>query len=149
MSDANALFETAIRIAAVADCDDECRTAAGLMQQAAELGHGAAAGAYGNMLMNGFGGKFDPDQAFHYWSQAALEGADADSAFRLGMVCRDGRVLEQDLASALAWFLVARDLGSVIVLPDIDDVQFELDEAACTEAYRRYDELRASSERLR
>tara|TARA_X000000950_G_scaffold203679_1_gene245081 strand:+ start:69057 stop:69440 length:384 start_codon:yes stop_codon:yes gene_type:complete len=89
MSDANALFETAIRIAAVADCDDECRTAAGLMQQAAELGHGAAAGAYGNMLMNGFGGKFDPDQAFHYWSQAALEGADADSAFRLGMVCRD------------------------------------------------------------
>ena len=45
--------------------------------------------------------------------------------------------------------MIARDLGSDIVMPDIDDIQFELDETTRTDAFERYDHLRASSAQLR
>ena len=149
MNDAQSLFETANRISAVADSEEELRTAAGLMRQAAELGHGAAAGAYANMLMAGSGVSQSTQLAIRYWSCAALEHADADSAFRVGLVCRDGALGAIDPAGALAWFMIARDLGSDIVMPDIDDIQFELDETTRTDAFERYDHLRASSAQLR
>ena len=149
MNDAQALFETARRIAAVAESEEELATAAGLMRQAAELGHGPAAGAFGIMVMSGQGLNADPDLALRYWTQAALDGADADSAFRLGMACRDGLVCPQDLAGALAWFLLARDLGHDVVLPDIDSIQYEMDEPTRAEAFSLYDHLRENSGHLR
>jgi hypothetical protein len=87
--------------------------------------------------------------AYRYWSQGALDGGDADSAFRLGLACRDGGSHLPDLAGALAWFMLARDLGSDVVMPDIDDVQFEMDEATRADAFLRYDHLRANCEQLR
>ncbi|MAK60131.1 MAG: hypothetical protein CMK09_04055 [Ponticaulis sp.] len=149
MNEAQALFETARRIAAVAESEEELTTAAGLMRQSAELGHGAAAGAFGTMVMRGQGVASDPELALRYWTQAALDGADADSAFRLGMACRDGLICTQDLAAALAWFLLARDLLHDVVLPDIDSLQYEMDEATRAEAYSLYDHLRENSEHLR
>ena len=149
MSDANALYETARRIASVAESHEEACTASGLMHQAAELGHGPAAGAYANMLMSGFGCGQDIEKAIHYWTLAALDGADADSAFRLGLICRDGQIAHEDMPLALAWFLIARDLGCDVVLPDIDEVQYQMNEGEAADAYLRYDELRASCEALR
>ena len=149
MNEALALYETARRIASVAESDEEFTTAAGLMRQSAELGHGPAAGEFGTMVMRGLGVEADSGLALRYWTQAALDGSDADSAFRLGTACRDGLVCPQDLAGALAWFLLARDLGHDVVLPDIDSVQYELDDATRAEAYSLYDHLRQNSEHLR
>ena len=149
MNEAQALFETASRIAAVAESDEELRTAAGLMRQAAELGHSGASGAFANMSMGGLGTERDPELAVRYWTQAALLGADADSAFRLGMACWDGLVCERDLSGALAWFLLARDLGHDVVMPDIDAVQFEVDDVTRAEAHSIYDHLRENFGMLR
>lgn len=149
MTEAHSLYETASRIALAADCKEELQTAAGLMRQAADLGHGAAAGAFGNMLMAGRGVEQNTDLAYRYWSDAVLEGSDSDSAIRLGLACRDGGAHLPDLAGALAWFMIARDLGSYVVLPDIDDVQFELDEATRSDAFMRYAHIRANCDKLR
>ena len=44
---------------------------------------------------------------------------------------------------------IARDLGCDVVLPDIDEVQYQMNEGEAADAYLRYDELRASCEALR
>ena len=149
MSEANVLFETANRIAAVADSSEELQTAAGLMKQAADLGHGGAADGYGNMLMSGRGVLPDAGLAYRYWSLAALEFGEPDSAFKLGVSCQNGGEFAPDLAGALAWFMLARDLGMDLAALDVDAVAFEIDDAGRSDAFRRYDRLRANCVSLR
>ncbi len=149
MSDAYALFETASRIAAVADTPEEFQTAAGLMKQSADLGHPRAMSAYGNMLMAGSGVFPDLMEALRYWSDAALDFGDSECAFKLGMVCRDGVEGETDPPSALAWFMLARDLGLDLAALDVDDVAFEISDEERAQAFERYDSLRANCVTLR
>lgn len=149
MSDAISLYETASRIAAVADTQEELQTAAGLMKQAAELGYARAMNAYGNMLMAGQGVSPDSLEAWRFWSTAALDHGEAESAFKLGLACRDGDIQDMDLAGALAWFMLARDLGLDLAALDVDDVAFEISEDDREDAFMRYDRLRANCVILR
>lgn len=149
MSDAYTLYETACRIAAVADSPEELKTAAGLMRQSADLGYGRAMNAFGNMLMAGQGVLPDVYEAYRFWSTAALDHGEAESAFKLGIACRDGIEDEPDLAGALAWFMLARDLGLDLAALDVDDVAYEIDEDERADAFERYDQLRANCVILR
>lgn len=149
MTEAQSLYETASRIAAVADSEEELQTAAGLMKQAAELGHGGAANLFGNMLMAGQGVFPDEGLAFRYWSLGALEHGQSECAFKLGLACRDGGNLRPDPAGALAWFMLARDLGLDLALLDMDDVAYSITEPDRLEAFIRYDRLRANCVTLR
>lgn len=149
MSDAYTLYETASRIAAVADCPEEFQTAAGLMRQSADLGYGRAMNAYGNMLMSGIGVLQDTFEAYRFWSTAALDHGEAESAFKLGVACRDALEGDSDLAGALAWFMLARDLGLDLAALDVDDVAFEVSEEERIDAFDRYDRLRANCVILR
>lgn len=144
MSDAYSLYETASRIAAVADTPEELQTAVGLMKQSADLGHPRAMSVYGNMAMAGRGMFPDTMEAMRYWSDAALEYGDGECAFKLGMLCRDGIEGETDLAASLAWFMLARDLGLELASLDVDDVAFEICEEEREEAFEHYDSLRAN-----
>lgn len=149
MTEAHSLFETALRISAVADSEEERQTAAGLMKQAADLGHGRAAGDYGNMLMAGRGVFHDAGLAYRYWSLGALEYGEAECAFKLGLACRDGGDFAPDLAGALAWFMLARDLGMDLAALDVDAIAYEINEDLRAEAFRRYDRLRSNCTILR
>lgn len=149
MDEARALFETANRIAAVAESDDELQTAAGLMQQAAELGFSRAFGAYGNMLASGRGVKKDVLKAFQFWTDSALDFGDAESAFKIGMVYRDGVHYSEDPAAALAWFMLARDLGLDLANLDVDEVAYNVSEIERAAAFERYDRLKANCVTLR
>lgn len=149
MSDAYSLYETASRIAAVADSKEEFQAAAGLMRQAAELGYGRAMNAWGTMLMAGRGVGRDPQEAFRQWSMAALEFGEGDCAFKLGLASRDGGDHGSDRAGALAWFMLARDLGLDLAALDVDDVAYEMIDSERVDAFARYDRLRENCVLLR
>lgn len=149
MSDAYSLYDTASRIAAVADTPEELQTAAGLMRQSAELGYGRAMNCYGNMLISGKGVEPDTYQAYRLWSEAALDHGEGECAFKLGLVCRDGVDGEADNAGALAWFMLARDLGLDFAALDVDDVAYEVSEQERLDAFARYDRLRENCVMLR
>lgn len=149
MSDAFSLYETASRIAAVADTPEELQTAAGLMKQSAELGYSQAMNAYGTMLMAGEGVASDPSEAYRHWSMAALDYGESECAFKLGLACRDGLHHGSDRAGALAWFMLARDLGLDLAALDVDDVAFEMTDSERVDAFARYDRLRENCVLLR
>ncbi len=149
MSDAFSLYETASRIAAVAESEEELQTAAGLMRQASEMGYSRAMSAFGNMLMAGQGVYQDSQEAFRQWSMAALEYGEGECAFKLGLACRDGGDHGTDRPGALAWFMLARDLGLDLAALDVDDVAFEMTDSERVEAFDRYDRLRQNCVLLR
>jgi TPR repeat protein len=149
MSDAFSLYETASRIAAVADAPEEFQAAATLMRQAAELGYSRAMNAWGTMLMGGRGVERDPQEAFRQWSMAALDYGESECAFKLGLACRDGGDHGSDRAGAMAWFMLARDLGLDLAALDVDDVTFEMIDSERIDGFARYDRLRENCVLLR
>ena len=99
--------------------------------------------------MSGIGVLQDTFEAYRFWSTAALDHGEAESAFKLGVACRDALEGDSDLAGALAWFMLARDLGLDLAALDVDDVAFEVSEEERIDAFDRYDRLRANCVILR
>ena len=72
-----------------------------------------------DMLMNGWGGEADPDQAYHYYSflyfycknhfESGIENSKfADIALRIGRLFHEGRIVPKDDTEALGYLLEAR-----------------------------------------
>ncbi len=90
----------------------------------ASQGNTRALMGLGYIALNPQGSKFNPDQAFKYFSEAA-ENGDNEAMFELGKLYEKGIGTNQDFSKALELFQKSADLGFADAINDLGFLYFQ------------------------
>ncbi len=100
----------------------------------------------GRMAMLGEGGTQDFKAAYQYWTDGALEASDDRCAFNLGIASAGGHGAPPDFVGALAWFKLAKALGSSSADAEMTKIERVMNDQEQADAHDRYCHIRANCE---
>lgn len=123
--DAEALHELGVRHLAGQGFPADTARAFELIRKAADAGHLLAPFNLGVFRHNGWGGVWDPFDAFRYFRTAARKGV-REGAFAYALYYTDNLVVAKDLEQAAHWMRIAANQGygpAKEVLPEIDRIR--------------------------
>ncbi|MEK9724549.1 MAG: tetratricopeptide repeat protein [Rhodospirillaceae bacterium] len=104
-----------------------------IWMDAAQRGHGEAAGLIGGLYHAGMGVERDFDKAFEWYSKAAEKDV-AQAQVGLGSMYGDGHGVERDYVKARMWFAIAADRGNERAEYNMKKVAQRMSEAEIKEA---------------
>ncbi len=93
--------------------------------KAAAQGHVSSQTRLGMMYRDGLGGAADPEQAVHWWHQAAQQGSHT-AEYLLGVACHKGIGTERNRVAAMRLLMASAEQGSIYAKDYLPKVEAEL-----------------------